>query len=532
MGIYLNPGNTSFRELVNYEYVDKSGLTAVVNRTIDTPNRLSCVSRPRRFGKSVALQMLAAYYDRTCDSSPLFDNLELAKDPTYREHLNRYNVILLDMAAMSYFARGYDKLPQYLFRQVAAELREQLPAIQVSEGADVGNFCKTLHNAVELSGAKFVMLIDEWDAPIREAKSDTGARDYLEFLRSLFKNSGMTEQIFAAAYMTGILPVRRYGTQSALSNFVEYTILEPEAFAPYVGFLEPEVQALCEKHGLPFSEMKRWYDGYSLPGGLEVYNPNSVMQTVRSRNFRSYWSQTSAADVLIDYISMDFDGLSKTVAGLLAGIEAPVDTVDFRNDLRVYSSRDDILTALTHLGYLTYNSERGTVRIPNEEIRDEFARAVHKVRHPDTIRRVKESEQLFLDTAMGNAEKVAAQIEKVHEEECSPLHYNREASLRSVVKLAYYTYKDNYLQFEELPAGAGYADILYLPKKYSDWPALLIELKWNRGAEGAIAQVKARNYPQALKGYGGPLVLAGISYDKEAPPGQRHHTCVIETVEL
>ncbi len=532
MGIYLNPGNLPFRELVAYEYVDKTGLAAVVNRTIDTPLRLSCVSRPRRFGKSVAAQMLAAYYDRSCDSSAIFDKLELAKDPTYRQHLNQYHVILLDMAAMKTFAGGYDKLPQFIFKAVTMELRNELSNLQIPDGEDIGEFCIALSKVVELSGAKFVIIIDEWDAPIREAKDDAAVHDYLEFLHSLFKNTGMTERIFAAAYMTGILPIRRDGTQSAMSNFREYTVLEPGAFAPYVGFLEPEVQALCEKHDLPFSEMKKWYDGYSLPGGMEVYNPNSVMHAIESGSFHSYWSQTSAASVLIDYISLDFGGLGKTVAELLAGIETPVNTLTFRNDMKKYTNRDDVLTALTHLGYLTYNAERGTVRIPNEEIREEFAQAIHHVTHAETVRRVAESDKLFMDTALGNAEAVAAQIEKIHAEECSPLHYNREASLRAVIKLAYYTYKDNYLQFEELPAGVGYADIVYLPKKYSDWPALLIELKWNQEAEGAITQIKARNYPQALQGYGGALVLVGISYDRNAPPGQRRHTCVIETLEM
>ncbi len=527
MGLCLNPGNSTFQSLVNYEYVDKTGLAAVVNRTIETPIRLSCVSRPRRFGKSVAAQMLAAYYDRSCDSSKIFDGLELAKDSSYRAHLNKYNVLLLDMAAMGTYAGGYDKLEEYIPDLITQELQQELPGLQAN-----GDFPSTLLQAVQRGGVKFVILIDEWDAPIREARHGDDALAYLKFLRSIFKSTGLTERVFAAAYMTGILPIRRYGSQSALSNFTEYTILEPGAFASYAGFLEPEVQALCAKHGLPFSEMKRWYDGYSLPGGLEVYNPNSVMQAVQNGRFRSYWSATSAASVLIDYISLDFEGLSKTIAELLGGGEAPVNTIHFSNDMREYSSRDDVLTALTHLGYLTYNAERGTVRIPNEELREEFADAIHHVSHAETVRRVAASVRLFQDTVLGKAEDVARQIERIHEEECAPLHYNREQSLRSVVKLAYYTYKDHYLQLEELPAGAGYADIVYLPKKFSDWPALLIELKWNQSADGAIQQVKARHYPAVLKGYGGPLVLVGISYDKDAPPGARHHSCVIETIEV
>lgn len=527
MGSYLNPGHDDFQALVNYEYVDKSGLAGEVNRTIETPYRLSCVSRPRRFGKSVAAQMLAAYYGRAYDTSTLFAGLELSQDPTYRRHLNQYNVILLDMAAMGTLAGGYDQLPRFIHSIISKELQEELPDLRLED-----DLPGTLFNAAKLAKTKFVMLIDEWDAPIREAEDEAAVRNYLFFLRSLFKNTALTGAIFAAVYMTGILPVKRYGSQSALSNFQEYTILKPQQFAPYVGFLEPEVRALCERHGRSYAEMKRWYDGYSLPGGMEVYNPNSVMRASQTGDFCSYWSKTSAANVLIHYIGLDFEGLAKTVAEVLGGGEVPVRDTHFANDMREYASRDDVLTTLVHLGYLTYNDERGTVRIPNEEVREEFADAIHYVSHDATARRVAESVQLFKDTVAGRAEAVAAQLERIHAEECAPLHYNNEQSLRAVIKLAYYTYKDNYLQFEELPAGAGYADIVYLPRKHSGWPALLVELKWNQSAETAIAQVKARSYPAALKGYGGQLVMVGVSYDKDAPPGERRHTATIETIEI
>ena len=255
------------------------------------------------------------------------------------------------------------------------------------------------------------------------------------------------------------------------------------------------------------------------------------MKAIRNDYFDSYWTQTSAADSLMKYISFDFDGLSKTVAELIGGLEVEVDTSKFANDLFTFRNRNDVLTLLIHLGYLAYDEETEKARIPNEEIRKEFATTVRDVKRDDTIRRVKESDQLIYDTVHGNADAVAAQIEKIHAEETAALFYNNEQALRSVVKLAYFSYKDYYLKFEELPAGNGYADIVYLPKKDSPLPALVIELKWNKSAVGAIEQIKDKHYPDAIKDYGGEILLVGINYDKDAPAGERKHTCKIEKLQ-
>lgn len=255
------------------------------------------------------------------------------------------------------------------------------------------------------------------------------------------------------------------------------------------------------------------------------------MEAIRNDDFDSYWTQTSAAGSLMGYISMDFDGLSKTVAELIGGGEVKAEPRGFLNDLVTIRNRDDVLTILTHLGYLAYDERTGKVRIPNEEIHMEFTRIVREVKRDDTIRRVRESEQLIYDTVHENAEAVAKQIEKIHSEE-SPLHYNNEQALRSVIKRAYFSFGDEYVLFEELPAGGGYADVVYLPKKDSMMPALVVELKWNKTAEGAIRQIKKRHYPSAIQEYGGDILLVGINYSKEAPPGERKHTCIIEKYQM
>lgn len=528
MGIYLNPGNSGFQEIRNGRYVDKSGLISLVNRTIGTKQKLICISRPRRFGKSYAAQMLCAYYDRTCDSSGLFCDLSIASDEklngSYQKHLNKYDVIYLDMTNIMGKAAPQDMLA-FIETRVTEELLEAYPDLKAGKAFD-----ETLLMAVELTGHKFIMLIDEWDAPIRETPEIQ--KMYLQFLRMLFKGSGTTDRIFAAAYMTGILPIRKDGSQSAISDFRELTMVFPGDFAEYVGFTEKEVKELCQEYENDFLAMKQWYDGYVLEGAGSIYNPNSVMRALHEHRFRSYWTETSASKSLMEYISLDFDGMSRTAAQLLGGIEVPVDTNGFSNDLVTFRDRDDVLTLLIHLGYLAYNEETQSVRIPNEEIRLEFTRAVRGVKRDETIRRVRESDQLIYDTIHQNEEAVADQIEKIHAEETALLFYNNEQALRSVIKLAYFSYKDYYLKFEELPAGDGYADLVYLPKKGSLVPALVIELKWNQSAKGAIDQIREKRYPEVLRDYGGDVLLVGIGYDKNAGAGKRKHTCKIEKALL
>lgn len=523
MGIYLNPGNSGFAETVRSDYVDKTGLISLVNRSIGTKRKLTCISRPRRFGKSYAAQMLCAYYDKSCDSHGLFAGYRISRDPGYEKHIGKYDVIYLDMTNIL-GNTSPEKLVDFIIENVTQEITEAYP-----EAGKGNTFDQTLIKCAEYTGCKFIMIIDEWDAPIRETPAIED--DYLKFLRTLFKSSGTTSKIFAAAYMTGILPVKKDGKQSAVSDFREYTMIKPRDFGEYVGFTEDEVRELCRKNDVSFSLMKEWYDGYDFKDTGAVYNPDSVMQAIENHDFDSYWTESSVAEGLMEYISRPYHGLTKTIAELIGGVDVKVDTKGFANDLVTFRGKDDVLTLLIHLGYLAYDSEKKSVHIPNEEIKQEFQKAIREVQHFETLKRLEESERLFLDTIEMKEDAVAAQIEKIHLEETAPLHYNREDSLRSVIKLAYYTYREHYLQWEELPAGEGFADIVYLPKHDSDWPALVIELKWNDCTEGAIAQILDKKYPDSLKDYGNEILLVGISYHKDSAAGERRHRCKIIKIE-
>ena len=528
MGVYVNPGNIGFAEINNPNYVDKTMLIELINQTMGTETKLTCVSRPRRFGKSYAARMLTAYYDCSCDSHPLFDDKLIAKTTLYEAHLNRYNVIYLEITSFVSQARRKGLPLSEVPNLILTALQRDLVScgFETSSNHELSDTLTKIASAKD--GKRFVFIIDEWDAVIREAKDDPDAQKaYLDLLREWFKNGNFTPKVVAAAYMTGILPIKKDGSQSAISDFDEFTMVKPHRYAEFVGFTEQEVRSLCEKHGTDFEKMKLWYDGYDLKRAGAIYNPNSVMKAIRNEDFDSYWAETSAAEGLLEYISKDYNGLTKTIAELIGGVDVKVNTTGFANDLTTFRGKDDVLTLMIHLGYLAYNEAAKTVRIPNEEIKLEFQRSIHEVRHEATIRRLEESEKLFEDTILRNEAAVAAQIEKVHREETAPLHYNREESLRSVIKLAYYTYRDHYLQFEELPAGDGYADVIYFPLPDSDWPILVIELKWNQSVESAIDQILQRQYPSLLENARRPMLLVGITYHKDAKAGERKHSCRI-----
>ncbi len=529
MGIYLHPGNEGFREILATEYVDKSGLIEVVNRTVGTRQKLTCVSRPRRFGKSYAAQMLCAYYDVSCDSHSLFEHLKIASSEAYREHLNQYHVISLDITAFISAA----KISNIPLREIPARVSGAIRAEIISlypELEGIQDLSACMVRCSEMSSRKFFFIIDEWDALIREAKEDRETQDaWLSLLREWFKNNNITPKAVAAAYMTGILPIKKDGSQSAISDFREYSILYPGPYAPFTGFLEEEVRALCGRHGMPFGELRSWYEGYRLQGEASVYNPYSVMQAVQEGVCRSFWKQTSAAESLLQYINMDFDGMQQLVTRLISGEELPLDPDGFQNDFESFQSKDDVLTLLVHLGYLTFDSRKKSARIPNEEVRSEFITILKGVNvNSGWQRLIRMSRQLLWDTMAGNGEAVASAIEKLREMEYAPAFYNNEQALRYLIKFAYIAALEQYIKVEEMPSGRGIADVVYIPHRSSALPVLLIELKWNRTSEGAIRQIREKRYPAVFEGFDRELVLVGISYNENT----KKHSCAIEKLRI
>lgn len=384
MGNYLNIGNAGFETVRNGLYIDKTGMISFINSTLNTANKLTVVSRPRRFGKSFAAKMLCAYYDKSCDSHCLFDDMEISRDASFEKYLNKYNVIYLDITLFVSRASSVKKVVKNINDSVMTEINEAFPNIQ--KGSDL---VETLIHVSKATGEKFIMIIDEWDALFREAKDDAGLqKEYIDFLRSLFK-SNWTDMIFAGAYMTGILPIKKYGTQSAMTDFREYSMLMPGKLAKYVGFTELEVKVLCKQYNMDFEDMKRWYDGYSFSRLKSVYNPNSVIEAINREEFGSYWTRTETYESLKLYIDLDFDGLKEAIIQMLGGAHIRIDAETFQNDMTEIISRDNVLTLLIHLGYLAYDSDSASVFIPNEEIRREFIRAVTSGKHTEIAKLIR-----------------------------------------------------------------------------------------------------------------------------------------------
>ena len=524
MGRFVNPDNSAFQVALNSKiYVDKTGLLEYTNSVLGTTEAYICNSRPRRFGKSYAANMLAAYYSKGCDSREMFSEFAISKKEDFTIHLNKYDVIHIDIQWFLTNCDDIDNFVAFLTKSILNELKVIYPMVITS---DITTIPQALSNIREKTGNKFIVIIDEWDVIIRdEAAKEKVQEDYINFLRGMFKGVEPTKYI-QLAYITGILPIKKEKTQSALNNFDEFTMLSAGAFASYIGFTDDEVKALCKNYNKDFEKVKRWYDGYILEE-YQVYNPKAVVSVLLKGSFKSYWSETASYDAIVPLINMNYDGLKTSIIEMLSGDTIKVNTTTFRNDTVNFKSKDDVLTYLIHLGYIGYDEVKKSAFIPNEEIRQELKNAVESKRWNEFDSFQQESENLLDATIDMDSRKVAEQIEKIHSQYVSVIQYNNENSLSSVLTIAYLSSMQYYYKpIREMPSGRGFADFVYLPKpEYTDeYPALVVELKWNKNASGAIAQIKRQQYSEVLKDYHGDLLLAGINYDKKT----KLHECVIE----
>ena len=518
----VNVGNYLFRRVRNTEYVDKSELISLTNKVIDTEDQYICVTRPRRFGKSVTVKMLNAYYSKGCDSKTLFSDLKIASTPDFEKHLNQHDVIYLDMMSFEDKECGGDKYLDILNYKVVSELKDTYPDCFDKEK----NY--SLPEAIRCLNKRFIFIIDEWDFVFREYPNNSNLhKNFIDLLRALFKGDG--ESFVELVYMTGILPIARYNTQSALNNFSEYTMLNPGRFCQYYGFTEDEVKTLCEKYHLDFETTKFWYDGYKV-GGYELYNPNSIIELINHGTFESYWSNTSAYGLVKEAINLNFEGLKDDIIKLCSGdtISIPLPEIKSYNtaDLN-FKNKVAIYIYLVHLGYLGCNLEEGIIYVPNEETRLELLNSVKENHWPQYESSLKLSEQVVVATYNKDTETVAKLLSKIHEDKVPALEYNNESALRYVVLMAYLATESYYLApLNEFPTGKGFADIVYLPisANSKSKPALIIELKKDSSAKAALEQIKERDYVSRVKEYTDNILLIGINYDSK----NKQHSCTIE----
>ncbi|MCD7809014.1 MAG: AAA family ATPase [Erysipelotrichaceae bacterium] len=520
MGIYLNPDNTDFNELRNSAIcVDKSLLIGYTNSVMNTKDKLMCVSRPRRFGKSTDANMLVAYYSKGCDSSSLFKDLKISQTSIYMEHLNQHNVIFINMQEFYDNADTIKDMKNRLSKILLIELKQVFDNIFYYDDKDLILSLKNINDQMK---QKFIFIIDEWDCVLRD--KDASQKDkttFLTFMNSLFKDQTYIEFV----YMTGILPIKKYSNQSALNSFDEMSMLNPTPFENFMGFTENEVKELCEEYQMDFDEMKLWYDGYHFKNGISIYSPRSISKALRIGSCGNYWSKTSSFENLRYYFNQNIDGIKESIVQLLAGDMIKIDPDIFNNDASEIHSKDDVLTFLVHLGYLGYDELEKKVYIPNKEVSDSFVSAMRKSKWENTIYFLENSDKLFEATWNQDEETVAKYIEKAHQE-VSIIQYNDENALAYTIYLAYITAKDYYTVVRELPSGNGFVDIAFIPKY--DKPALLVELKWNKDVQTAIDQIIDKQYPAVLEHYKDNLLLVGISYEKDSQSkDHKKHTCKI-----
>ena len=527
MGTYVNPGNRQMQKALNNEiFVDKSMILTVLNKKFDSEGCFMCVSRPRRFGKTMVGNLISAFYSKGADSRAMFEKLKIAKEPGWDERLNKFNVIKFDMNAFYSRYNESGDVTAMVNLLVVDEMREGFPDVTIRDGAPLAEAISEVFKRTEVP---FVVIIDEYDVMVRERVSQKEFASYLSLLNSLFKSDDCGTAI-ALAYITGIMPIVKDRVESKLNNFIEYTMLKPQELAPYIGFTLEEVKELCDRFNVDYEECVRWYDGYRIAPTVSICNSNSVCRAISTGEFSNYWNRTGAYAAISDYVKMNFDGIKEDIATMIGGGSVPVKVGTFSNTLSDLGDKDRVFTYLIHLGYLVYcedSKRKGFCKIPNGEIRDEWENAISDMKDMSKVfEMTRNSDELLEATLQRDEAAVAEALDKAHTYVTSAKYYNNEGALQSAVGLAYFSATSQYDINQEVAAGYGFCDIAFKPY-VKGAPGIIIELKMDQAPEVGLAQIKKNKYVDAMGSYRGPVYLVAVSYGKET----KEHTCKIEVVE-
>ena len=516
MAICLNTKSTYnlFQMLVNDTFfVDKSAIIEKLSARINTPNRYICITKPRRFGKTSVLNMLGAYYCKAYDSKVLFDGLKIAKTAAYAAHLNQYNVIHLSMNSLPDNGNAYEDYMNLFKNAIRRDILEAYPQLKEQE-------FNSLSEMLVTTDKQFIFIIDEWDYIFSHELYPEHYGDFLEFLRELLKD----KPYVALVYMTGVLPIKKYSTGSALNMFKEYTMLKDPSFEEYFGFTEDETEMLCKKQtALTMEEIRDWYNGYQTKDGSRLYNPRSVVCALEDSTCQSYWTRTGKMDEVLFFLKYNIaqvrDDVVKMVNGNSIGIDIEEEYSAGQNPP---NSRQDIYSAMIIYGLLSYSN--GEVRVPNKELMIEFQKALKDDDFGYVAELVRNSGEILDATLNKRGDTVASYLHNIHNSELPILKYNGENSLSCVATLAYLSARNKYKVEREEKSGKGFADFIFYPRR-KNLPGIIIELKADKSPEEAIAQIKQKEYSEKLKKENVSAILAvGISYDTAA----KEHQCIIE----
>lgn len=368
MGRFINPGYEAFEMSRNFDcFVDKSLLLSELNKLVNKEKRFVCVSRPRRFGKTIMARMISAYFTINCDSRNIFEGLEFGKTENFDQYLNKFNVVKIDCNNFSSYVgnKGEDSFVNKINSEVVSEFVQEFPDIDFSNCPRVADCIGRVH---QKTGIRFVVIMDEYDLEVRMAQPEPLHQDYLDFLVSLFKNDNLSPAI-ALAYITGILPIVKDKFQSKLNNFRQKTMLDSIGFEKSFGFTEEEVKSLCDRFNVDYQECKHWYQGYEIEG-VSIFNPEAIVQVKMSRKFKNHWSATGSYESVRDYVDSNFQGCRDSILDMLSGYEVSVNLSEFKNDN--FKTQDDILHYLIHLGLIAYHKDKKSCYIHNLELIDEW----------------------------------------------------------------------------------------------------------------------------------------------------------------
>lgn len=517
MTIYLNTNKPfeNYKSLYRSKYfVDKSLIIEKLSEVIETSDKYICVTRPRRFGKSSAADMIGAYYSKAVDSKEIFDNLNISNIASYEDHLNKYNVINISFNNLSDRGNTYEDYIERIKTNLINDILEKYPEVNVEKYFSISDILESLND-------KFIFIFDEWDYIFSNDLFLKNQNDFLEFLRNLLKDRSYV----ALAYMTGVLPIKKYSSGSALNMFDEYTFLKDRRFGEYFGFTEEEVIELCNKNGkMNFKELESWYNGYLTAKGVKVYNPRSVVKALQNNYCESYWTNTGAMDEVAEYLKYNTLEIRDDVIEMVSGgeIDIIIDE-EFRAGQGAPRIKEEIYSAMIVLGFLSYHD--GYLKIPNKELMKEFEKALRDKSFGYVSEIIENSKRMLKATVKGDTKTIESMLHDIHNSEIPILQYNDENSLSCVLTLAYLSARDTYRVEREEKTGKGYADFTFHPRRKNDI-AFIVELKKDELPEVAIGQIRKKEYVEKFKRENEEkkVLAVAICYDSK----EKEHKCKIE----
>ena len=536
MGIYLN-SRTAYTlyksETEKTYFVDKSKLLEELFPLVQTGNNHICITRPRRFGKTVMANMIGAFFSKAQDAQDIFQTLQIAKAKDYAKFRNQFSVIQISLNELGGRCGSYGEYIGRIEKRLVRDLKRAYPKAEIEDGESVSDVLLEIYASDDT--ARFIFVLDEWDFIFHQSFiTEQDKKAYLTFLRELLKD----KPYVVLAYMTGILPIAKYSSGSELNMFSEFTLASEERFSEYFGFTENEVDELFERYREYNSKppqvsregLKLWYDGYHTKTGERLYNPRSVVMSLSNNNLGNYWTSSGPYDEIFYYIRNNVDAVRDDLALMVSGASVPVRIQEYAATAQELRTKEEILSAMVVYGFLSY--ENGTVSIPNKELMDQFADMIKREASLGYVYRLaKESERMLRATLAGDIKTMEEILELAHDTETPILSYNHETELSAVVNLVYLAARDIYRVEREEKAGKGFVDFVFYPELPAATDGIILELKVDHSPEEAIAQIKEKNYVLSFMGRMEQkrrkterILLVGIGYDKE----KKKHHCKVE----